>query len=375
MPIKLKLKSKMAFGGLRDILPTDYTRPAPADLIRLELEAKAVPPSRRLRGRTYLSLNTSTRVERITLLFTRVLIVTYPNENIKVNDRGTDPLIHLPATTSRSYDRSQNSTYQGGYYRDAYGSNARNPYAPIKVTTLDPVSRPLQFKAGSYAIPLNLYVPESEFPSFTYANPKAGTAVVHSTSMREHIMLNGGIYKTGNIPVWIPAIGSADNGTHLIENSVEMAAPKKYITRDDTIKAVLGDKKEDVKKVEARLISRVICRAANLKEETELIPWTELEEKAGPDSEVLREFNNSNNRNSLSKEWKKHWEVKDFKLDNPSTPTIITAEFSLEYYLQLRADDNEYETPIILVDLISGPDFKPPQITPQIHERRTFTAL
>lgn len=112
-------------------------------------------------------------------------------------------------------------------------------------------------------------------------------------------------------------------------------APKKYVTRDDTIKAVLGDKTENVKKVEARLISRVNCRAANLKEETEIIPWTELEEKSGPKSEVLREFNNSNNRNNLSKEWKKHWEVKDFKFDNPSTPTIITAEFSLEYYLQV----------------------------------------
>lgn len=63
---------------------SDYVRPAPADLIRLELEAKVVPPSRRLRGRTYLSLNASTRVERITLLFTRVLVVTYPNENVKV---------------------------------------------------------------------------------------------------------------------------------------------------------------------------------------------------------------------------------------------------------------------------------------------------
>lgn len=88
-------------------------------------------------------------------------------------------MIHLPAVASRSYDRGQNSAYQGGYYRDAYDSSTRNPYAPIKVTTLDPVSRPLQFSVGRYAIPLNLYVPESEFPSFTYANPKAGTAVVH----------------------------------------------------------------------------------------------------------------------------------------------------------------------------------------------------
>ncbi|KAL5110450.1 hypothetical protein TcWFU_005806 [Taenia crassiceps] len=353
----------------------NYTRPAPADLIRLELEAKEVPPSRRLRGRTYLSLNTSTRVERITLLFTRVLVVTYPNENVKVNDRGTDPVIHLPAVASRSYDRSQINAYEGGYYRGVYGSDVSSPHAPIKVTTLDPVSRPLQFSAGRFAIPLHLYVPESEFPSFTYANPRAGIAVVHSASMRAHIMLNGGLYKTGTIPVWIPAIGSADNGTHLTENNVEMAAPKKYVTRHDMIEAVLGDKEEKVKRVDARLISRVNCRAANLREETEIIPWTELEEKPGPKSEVLREFNNSNNRNGLSKEWKKYWEVKDFKIDSPSTPTIMTAEFSLEYYLQLRADDDEYETPIILVDLISGPDFNPPQITPEMHNRRTFTTL
>ncbi|KAH9282812.1 hypothetical protein ECG_04204 [Echinococcus granulosus] len=357
----------------------NYTRLVPADLIRLELEAKEVPPSRRLRGRTYLSLIAFTRVERITLLFARVLVVTYPNENVKVNDRGAEPIIHLPLTASRSYDRSQNVAYGGGYYRDDYyrdghGNNTRTPYASKKVTTLDPVSRPLRFGVGKYAIPLDLFVPESEFPSFTYANPKAGTSVIHSSSMRAHIVLNGGLYKTGTIPVWIPAIGSADNGTHLIDKDVEMAAPKKYVTRDDMIKAVLGDREDNVKKVEARLISRVNCRAANLKEETEIIPWTELEEKTGPKSEVLREFNNSN-RSGLSKEWKKYWEVKDFKLDNPSTPTIITAEFSLEYYLQLRADDDEYETPVILVDLINGPDFKPPQITPEMHSRRTFTTL
>lgn len=44
-----------------------------------------------------------------------------------------------------------------------------------------------------------------------------------SASIRAHIILNGGLYKTGTIPVWIPAIGSVDNGTHLIEGSVEMA--------------------------------------------------------------------------------------------------------------------------------------------------------
>ncbi|VDM16730.1 unnamed protein product [Hydatigera taeniaeformis] len=362
------------------LVDSDYAQSAPADLIRLELEAKEVPPSRRLRGRIYLSLVAYTRVERITLLFARVLIVTYPNENVKVNDRGTDPMIHLPLVASRSYDRSQNNSYQNGYYNDnyyrtTYGNNAQNPYVPKRVTTLDPVSRPLQFSAGKYAIPLELYVPESEFPSFTYVNPRAGTSVVHSTSLRAHIVLNGGLYKTGTIPVWIPAIGSTDNGVHLVDKNLEMAAPKKYVTRDDTIRAVLGERTDKVKKVEARLITRVNCRAANLREETEIISWTELEERIGSRSEVLRDFNNNSNRNSLSNEWRKHWEVKDFRFDSPSTPTIITAEFSFEYYLQLRADDNEYEAPIILVDLISGPDFKPPQITPEMHNRRTFTVL
>ena len=40
---------------------------------------------------------------------------------------------------------------------------------------------------------------------------------------------------------------------------------------------------------------------------------------------------------------------------------------------QVRTDSETLEGPIFLVDQLVGPEFKPPQITSDLHNRRTFT--
>ncbi|VDO10635.1 unnamed protein product [Rodentolepis nana] len=330
--------------------PQIVAPPGPvADVIRLELEAREVPPGRRMLGRVYLSTVQPSVVERINLVVAKATIVTHPNENVHVSDRGTTSVTHLPVNVIRPASRSLVG-------RQAL--TAIRP-APTSITTLDPVIRQLYFQPGQFAIPYLLYMPETEMPSFAYAHPETGCAFVVNTALRLYLYLSGALYITQAIPLWLPALGSDDHfisSTH--ENKFQIVSPRKYYLRGDEVKVAVGFFTDSGKTPEARIVCRITCRAGNVVEMLEIVEYKKLEEVQPPASEVLREMGQR-----TGTRWKKMYETTDLVLEDYLSNSYNAPEFNLTYWLQVKLDNKEYEAPIALVDYMAEGNFKPPQIS------------
>ena len=104
--------------------------------------------------------------------------------------------------------------------------------------------------------------------------------------------------------------------------------------RGEEIRVAVGSRDGKTRQPEARLVCRVISRAANISDETEVIPWTKLTEMKDTKSDILREFLNSNYRHNVVGDWQKYWELA-MKTNRNWPNSMCLPEFCLVYYLQV----------------------------------------
>nr|CDS32230.1 expressed conserved protein [Hymenolepis microstoma] len=320
--------------------------------LRIELKQSEVPENRIIPGRVFFSLKRPATIDSIQIDINKTLAKTTPKGDVYVkqlDDRGITPELKLLPNRRPGLNIPDDLNTPSNSKQDPA------PLIPSDFDLIETIPRRITLPAGTNEVRFNLFVPENQVPSFTYASLD-GKTVINNYSAEAAVRIGSNLERTGRVAIKVPALGERDIGYADRDNNYDLLLYNKYFNDFEGFDYSVGYVKQEggydkPKKVQGNVIRIVKCPQIGLNDRTTVADLGSAKDTSSKSNDVLRKFRDNLKTQALVP--KTEWDSSHYDMDNfinSTTPSVAVDDFSCTYYIEILVEGERYVGPIIKCD-------------------------
>ncbi|VUZ49266.1 unnamed protein product [Hymenolepis diminuta] len=320
--------------------------------LRIELRQSEVPENRILPGRVFFNLKKPATINAIDIDINKTLAKTTPKGAVYVkqlNDRDVIPEKKLLPNRRPRLNVPDDPNMPPNTQYDP----TRPP--PSDFDLIETIPRRITLPAGTSEVMFDLYVPENQIPSFTYASLD-GKTVVNNYSAEAAVRVGNNLERTGRVAINVPALGERNLGYSDHDENYDFLLYNKFFNDEEGFDYSVGYYKQDgghdkPRKVHGNVIRIVKCPQIGLNDRSVVADLGSTKETSSKSNEVLRKFEDNVKTQAMAP--KTEWDFSHYDVGNfikSTTPSVAVDNFTCSYYVELLVDGKRYTGPIFKCD-------------------------